>query len=83
MFGLVSKLVGGSQCVIGVVMAILAYVVFSQQGLKDSLSITNNEVSLIAFSLLFFGVFLIISGLSLALNNKNNKTAERWHTLKV
>ena len=83
MIGLISKIIGGSQCGAGIAMSILAYIVYSQQGIKDALAITQNETSLIAFLLLFFGVFMILSGLSLALNNKNEKTAERWHTLKV
>jgi len=62
----VSRLVGGIQCGLGGIAAVLAYLVYASPTIRDTLSVTSEEVYLYMFLFLVFGMFSIISGLFLA-----------------
>lgn len=60
-----SKVVGAIQCIFGVSMSILAYLVYPSPQVQDLFGITFAEVYLYMLLLLVLGVFSIISGLLL------------------
>jgi len=59
----VSKILGGFQCVVGVLVSIFAYVIYASAPVREELSINKGEVTLFMFVFLVFGVFSMVSGM--------------------
>ena len=62
---LISVIVGGAQCILGGILAVLAYLVYANQGVQNTLAVAQKEMPLYIFLFLFFGIFLMLSGLLL------------------
>jgi hypothetical protein len=62
--------VGTTQSILGSIFSVLAYLVYATPSIQALFDVTQKEVPLYAFVLLFVGIFLILSGL-LLLSNGN------------
>lgn len=60
-----SKLTGGLQCALGGILSVFAYLVYADQSVRATFSITTQEVSLYMFLALVLAVFSFLSGLLL------------------
>jgi len=60
---LLSIIVGSTQIILGVLFAVLSYIVYVDQGMQEIIAVTQREMPLYMFLLMFFGLFLILSGL--------------------
>ncbi|NWG10920.1 hypothetical protein HXY33_04100 [Candidatus Bathyarchaeota archaeon] len=67
----VSWVVGGIQCGLGGLSAVLAFLVYASTSLRDALAITFQEMYLYMFLLLVFSMFSILSGLLLIHREKD------------
>jgi hypothetical protein len=61
----VTWLVGGIQCALGGLAAVVAFLVYSSQSLRETLAIAFQDIYVYMFLLLVFSVFSIVSGLFL------------------
>jgi len=59
----VAWIVGGTQCGLGGLASVFAYLVFASQPVQEALGIASHEAPLYMFLLLVFGFFSILSGL--------------------
>ena len=75
---LISRIVGGTQCVLGGILAVLAYFVSANPATQTTLAIAQNEAPLYTFLFLVFGIFLILSGLMLLSKENGGKGDRRW-----
>lgn len=75
---LLSIIVGSTQMILGVLFAVLSYIVYVDQGMQEIIAVTQKETPLYMFLLLFFGLFLILSGL-LMLSRDNPEAPEVLH----
>ncbi|MEM3458858.1 MAG: hypothetical protein QXN36_08270 [Candidatus Bathyarchaeia archaeon] len=67
----ISRLVGGVQCVLGVVASVFAFIIYASPSMRETIAITSEgEVYLYMFLSLIFGVFSILSGLLLIRGEK-------------
>ena len=69
-FRLLAIAVGSTQSILGSIFSVLAYLVYASPFFQVLFDVTQREVPLYAFVLLFVGIFLILSGL-LLLSNDN------------
>jgi hypothetical protein len=60
-----SRLIGGVQCVIGTLVFITAYALLASPWVREILSVAEEESFLLVFLLFIFGIFSILSGLIL------------------
>jgi len=68
---IVSRFVGGIQCVLGVLASVFAFVIYASPSVRETVAITSEgEVYLYMFLSLIFGVFSILSGLLLVSEEK-------------
>ncbi|MCL6579004.1 MAG: hypothetical protein K6T73_06405 [Candidatus Bathyarchaeota archaeon] len=67
----VSRFIGGTQCVLGVVASVFAFIIYASPSTREAIAITSEgEVYLYMFLSLIFGVFSILSGLLLIRGEK-------------
>jgi len=66
-----SWVVGGIQCGLGGIAAVLAFLVYASPSLQETLTITLQEIYLYMFLLLVFSLFSTLSGLLLIHREKN------------
>jgi len=63
---LISRFIGGTQCVLGALASVFAFLVYISLSTRETIAITSEaEVYLYMFLSLVFGVFSILSGLFL------------------
>jgi hypothetical protein len=63
---IVSRFVGGTQCAIGTLASVFAFIIYVNPSMRETIAIASEgEVYLYMFLLLIFGVFSILSGLLL------------------
>jgi hypothetical protein len=67
----VSSFVGGFQCFLGGLAAVFAFIIYVSPSLRETLSITFQEIYLYMFTLLVFSAFSTLSGLLLIRREKN------------
>jgi hypothetical protein len=67
----VSWLVGGIQCALGGLGAVVAFLIYASQSLRETLAIAFQDVYVYMFLLLVFSVFSILSGLFLVHREQN------------
>jgi len=60
---IVSQLIGGIQCGLGMLASVFAYLIYASPSIRDVLAITSEEIYLYMFLFLVFGIFSILSGL--------------------
>ena len=75
---LLSIIVGSTQIILGVLFAVLSYIVYVDQGMQEIIAVTQRETPLYMFLLMFFGLFLILSGL-LMLSRETSEAPEALH----
>ena len=61
----ISRFIGGIQCFLGAVSAVLSFLVYASQPFRESLDIDLQEASLFMLLFMVFSVFSIVSGLIL------------------
>lgn len=67
----ISRLVGGVQCALGVVASVFAFIIYASPSMRETIAITSEgEGYLYMFLSLIFGVFSILSGLLLIRGEK-------------
>lgn len=60
----ISQLIGGMQCVIGVMATVFAFIIYAYPVIRETIAITSeSELYLYMFISSIFGVFSILSGL--------------------
>jgi hypothetical protein len=63
---LISRFVGGTQCALGALASVFAFLVYASLSIREAIGITSEaEVYLYMFLSLVFSVFSILSGLFL------------------
>ena len=62
---LIARIIGGAQCIFGAVASVFAYLVYANQGTREALSITQEEIPLFILAFLVFSVLSILSGIIL------------------
>jgi hypothetical protein len=68
---LLSIAVGTTQSILGSIFSVLAYLIYASPFIQAIFDVTQREVPLYAFVLLFVGIFLTLSGLLLFSNGNN------------
>ena len=69
---MLSVAVGLVQSFLGGILTVLAYVVYSDKGLQQSIGVSSREAPLYMFVIMVIGLFLILSGLML-LSEENGR----------
>jgi hypothetical protein len=67
--------VGTTQTTLGGFLSIMAYLIYATPSFQTLLALTQRELPLYCFVLLFLGIFLVLSGLLLLLKQKPNQEA--------
>lgn len=60
-----SRVIGGVQCVLGIVASLFAYVIYVSAHMREQLGITQEEVALFMLVLVVFSVLSALSGVVL------------------
>jgi hypothetical protein len=66
----VSKFIGGTQCVFGLLASVFAFIIYISPPMRETSAIASEEVYLYIFLSSIFGVFSILSGLLLLRGEK-------------
>jgi hypothetical protein len=62
---ILSKIMGGIQCMLGGAASVLAYLTYVSPETREMIGVSQEEIALFTFLFLVFGTFSIVSGMIL------------------